>query len=90
MKIVTAQEVKDLMCQLVYDSLGMKATELVTKLAISLSESKSTINEDIDVIALLKEIVDSRELVEVEYVLPNMEHRIKSFLLPKGSSVALD
>jgi len=36
---------------------------------------------------LLQELINSGEVVEVEYTLPNMPYRIKSFLLPKGTSV---
>lgn len=40
-----------------------------------------------DILALILEMVDEGELVEVDYVLPNLNYRIKSFLLPKGTEV---
>ena len=36
---------------------------------------------------LLAELVKEGKILEVEYVLPNMKYRIKSFLLPAGTKV---
>jgi hypothetical protein len=37
---------------------------------------------------MIAELCAEGELVEVEYVLPNMTYRVKTFLLPKGTEIA--
>ncbi len=61
---------------------GCKVTELICHNRIlPLIVSKH------DVIKMIEELCIERELVEIEYILPNMTYRIKSFLLPKGTTV---
>lgn len=40
-----------------------------------------------NVIDLIDEMVKAGDLVEVEYILPTMNYRVKSFLLPKGTKI---
>ena len=38
----------------------------------------------------IQALIDSGDLVEVEYILPSINYRIKSFLLPKGTKILLN
>lgn len=40
-----------------------------------------------NIIKTVEELVMEGELVEIEYVLPSMQYRIKSFLLPKNTNL---
>jgi len=63
----------------VYDLQGCKATVLVTELAVD--------NPKIDWPSILQEAIRDKQVVEVEYILPELNYRIKSFILPKGTEV---
>ena len=41
-----------------------------------------------DLILIIEELVQEKEIVEVEYCLPNSQ-RLKSFYLPKGTEIKL-
>lgn len=43
-----------------------------------------------DFLKNLEELVNSKELVEVEYILPTMDYRIKSLFFPKGTKINLN
>jgi hypothetical protein len=66
-------------------SNGKKAVELVTEVNILLSETGSEFPTDLP--AIIDQMVKDGELVEIEYVLPDMNYRIKSFYLPKGTEI---
>lgn len=76
---MTKDEAKDLIVQVVTEKQGAKATVLAAE------ERLLAIGYDFP--DLVEELVDEDRLVEVEYVLPDMNYRCKSFLLPKGSKV---
>lgn len=65
----------------VTDLNGCKATVLVTELCAE--------NHKIDWPSILYEAINDKLVVEVEYVLPHLDFRIKSFILPKGTKVVL-
>lgn len=58
---------------------GIKATELATKVAIVVD----------DLPEILNYLMQAKRIVEVEFVLPHMEYRVKSFLLPKNTNVRI-
>lgn len=62
-------------------SNGVKATELAAQVA-----SHTLIDTD-QYMLLVQKLIDDGEIVEVEYVLPEMAYRAKSFYLPKGAKV---
>lgn len=68
---------KKLIIEAVTNYQGLKLTELA-----SLDELA-----DIAVVDLVNELIKEGNLVEVEYVLPSMNYRVKSFILPKGTEV---
>ena len=78
---------KALVKQVVKEKQGCKAVELVTFVAMEMAKSPSTSDIDVDLPELIETMTKEGELVEVEYVLPNMDYRVKSFLLPKGTEI---
>jgi hypothetical protein len=63
-------------------AFGIKATEIPVKLA----EKDPNLISMFDP-RIVQKMVDAGRLVEVEYVLPQLEFRAKSFLLPVGTVV---
>ena len=72
---MTKEEQNNIILDLVTSKQGCKATELAVEIATK---------ADID---LVQTLVTEGRLVEIEYVLPNMPYRIKSFLLPKDTQI---
>jgi hypothetical protein len=74
------EQAAKIVLQLVENKQGVKATELAPYLVE---------NQDIHYpwVDLIYELIQKGELVEVEYVLPQLNYRAKSFLLPKGATV---
>lgn len=77
---------KDLILNEVSCCGGLKITELISRVSIKLKEQHQEVGNISDQIAKL---VCEDELIEIEYVLPNFKHKIKSFLLPAGSQVSM-
>lgn len=82
---MTKSDMKADIAATVLECQGCKATELVVKLPEW--TRKGMYDSPFDFVELIEEMVDEGTLVEVEYVLPNMQYRIKSFLLPAGTSI---
>ena len=58
---------------------GCKLTELITRDCVVKLTNRPT--------ELINELIDEGKLVEIEYVLPELEFRVKSYLLPSGTKV---
>lgn len=83
-------EVKNRIVDIVNNVQGLKVTELVVKLMEVLREENlEYVLHEHSVTILVDELVKEGELVEVEYILPGMLYRIKSFLLPANTQVVL-
>jgi hypothetical protein len=73
------------------ESLGaIKGIELVTRVTVRLCEDErkggvTPVSDEI--ISTLNIMVAAGDLVEIEYVVPGMEYRIKSIYMPKGTQV---
>jgi len=74
---MTEEEQKNLILNLVISKQGCKATELAVEIA-----GKADFE-------LISKLVIERRLVEIEYILPYMPYRIKSFLLPKNTQTRI-
>ncbi len=72
-------DIEDLICKIVEEKQGCKVTELAADPRVAIG--------GINFLTALKHVIDSGLIVEVEYVLSNMDYRIKSFLLPKGTRI---
>lgn len=74
--------------QLVIARQGLKAAELPGHL-FGHGTLSALWSDGLDLSNIIDELVRSGDLVEVEYVLPNISYRSKSFLLPGGTRVRL-
>jgi hypothetical protein len=74
------ERTREVILNLVEFYQGLKATELVAMLASHKHEK---------ILETLQVMIDNEEVLEVEYTLPSMPWRVKSFLLPKGTSIQL-
>jgi hypothetical protein len=77
-------EAKEQITKVVEMVQGCKATELVAHPEIVPIIVEFDSGEYFD---MIEELVSEGNLVEIEYVLPNMNFKVKSFLLPKGTTV---
>ena len=66
---------------------GCKATELPVLLREFLNDPQCSQIYQFEIPDLIQEMVQEGMLVEVEYILPNMNYRIKSFLLPANTEI---
>ena len=79
---MTRDEVKNLIVQMVTDLQGVKATKLAAELI--------PVWLEYDAPELFEELVEEGQLVEIEYVLPEMNFRCKSFYFPKVTKVTVE
>jgi hypothetical protein len=83
---VTKDEAKRLICSEVSAMQGCKITELLARpVFYSLHLEGGSTPEYIP--DLIEELIKENRLVEINYTLPNMPYRLKTFLLPAGSRV---
>jgi len=70
---------------------GTPITTIVGELALDMGLPVARVdkvdNPKIDWPSILQEAIRDKRVVEVEYVLPELSYRIKSFILPKGTEV---
>ncbi|MCH8860496.1 MAG: hypothetical protein IH843_05095 [Thaumarchaeota archaeon] len=71
--------------QRVADKQGCKMTELAAE--IDLIEEAH--NKNVNFVDEIYGMIRDGELVEVEYILPNIDYRIKSYLFPDGTDVKI-
>jgi hypothetical protein len=80
--------IKDLIKKTVNENQGIKATELAVSVTTALLEEKQEWTQD-QFFKALEELVHEREIVEVSYVLPTMDYKVKSIYFPKGTEVSI-
>lgn len=62
---------------------GIKSTALVAEVATFIGGHAV----DSDLCKMLDTLIAEGDIIEIEYTLPELEYRVKSFLLPKGSKI---
>jgi hypothetical protein len=69
---------------------GIKGTELVTRLTTELfrREFKGKF-EPSNILQLIEDMVKEGRIREIEYVLPSLDYRVKSFYLPANTEVTI-
>jgi len=75
---------RDIILKAINDSQGIKNVELslkVLSIILPLEFNTDEFHEE------LSYLVEEGEILEIEYTLPSMDYRIKSFYLPKGTSI---
>lgn len=87
---MTEDAIKDLIVEVIQTCQGMKATELPVKLYEHHEALFMEICSALQAWSLHKlaaDLVKEGRIIEIEYILPDMTNRIKSFYLPKGTQV---
>jgi len=74
--------IKDTILQIVNEKQGIKAVELVLKVMDIVNPARFNLEEYNEG---LTQLIHNREIIELEYILPNMENRVKSIYFPKGT-----
>jgi len=77
-------EIKDIISRVINSHQGINGVELVIEVMYQASVTPFPIEEYENA---LIELVTEKEIVEVEYTLPTMDYRVKSWYLPKGTMV---
>jgi len=75
--------IKETVKEIVNKSQGLKAVELSMRV---LTETKYDVKSE-DIIKTIEDLVREGEIVELEYILPQMDYRIKSIYFPKGTNI---
>lgn len=78
---MTRDEAKQFLVDKIISLQGCKATQLASDEEVV----KELSMKDHDVPDLLEELVKEGRIIEIEYVLPEMTWRVKSFYLPPGT-----
>jgi hypothetical protein len=90
---MTIEEYRLIVKTIVNESTGIKAVELATQVAIKTSnhfpmqrtwDESSPSHYDIWEDALTP-LIKNGEIIELEYILPGMDYRIKSIFFPRGT-----
>jgi len=85
---MTKEEAKSLIVSTVERTQGCKATQVLC--LVENEGDMILLARDYNVVELIAELVKERKLVEVEYILPAMNYRVKSFLLPALTKVMIN
>ena len=80
-------DVRQLIIDTVNDTTGIKAVELICRVAPIIYESDCRLQGDIT--AMLEQLVKEGEVVELELLLPHANDRIKSMYFPKGTELRI-
>lgn len=86
MEKVSEEEAIQLIADVVMNHQGCKALTLAAQIA-GYNEMLGFSSDEIA--NLIDKAIKEGMILEIEYVLPNMPYRAKSFLLPKGTEVKL-
>lgn len=73
-------------CGWEFTNSGMKSVELMTRIAFNLKDDpkfRDVMSDEI--ITELELLIQSGEIIEIDFIVPQMPYRVKSFLLPKGT-----
>lgn len=81
------EQLKDHVYDIVVRLQGCKATEIIPRLSL---EALQSLEEGNDISTIIAELINERRLIEVEYELPQMDWRTKSFLLPFKTDVRIN
>lgn len=85
MSKLTKERIKQIIVQYIDSTTGTKAVVLVTNL-MAIDEVRGS---DFDILPLIDELVTERRILELEYVLPDSNYRIRSIYFPKGTELKM-
>ena len=84
---MTKEKLKQIIVELVTDKQGCKSTDLIASDRFIQAWRELAIDETMD--DLIDELVMEERLIQVRYVLSSSSFRLKSFLLPVGTHIAV-
>lgn len=75
---------REVILRMINSHQGIKGVDLALKVMSEINPSVFKVEEYWDA---LNSLIGSKEIVEVEYTLPQLSYRIKSIYFPKGTAV---
>lgn len=81
--MTTKDDVKKHILQIIIDKQGLKATELIAEMTVG-------IINNFDIPSIIDELVFENAIVEIEYIIPTINYRIKSYLLPSNTKISVN
>jgi hypothetical protein len=75
---------EEIITRIVNSSQGIKGVDLSLKVMEEINPHKFSIEE---YNKALDELTKTNQILEIEYILPQMDYRIKSFFLPSGTEL---
>jgi hypothetical protein len=95
--MTTEEKIRQHFLDVMADHTGLKATELTAKVTEAVYTNAQEFNSgDINlpvtkisdkIIEVMNAMIESGDIIEIDYAVPTMDWRIKSFLLPKDSKI---
>jgi len=82
---VEINELKEILKGEINKSNGLKMAELIVLMPREVI-TKSCVD---DIYLAIEQLVKEKEIIEIEFTLPNMSYKIKSFLLPKDTELCI-
>ena len=84
---MTLEKYREMVRVAVNESTGIKAVQLATEIAVTMHKAgeqatKYDIWED-----ALDLLIETGEIIELEYILPDVDYRLKSIFFPKGTKI---
>lgn len=80
-------KIKTLISNAIQECYGIKATELISVVLPKCITIASL--PDVNLIALINEMVSDKEIVELEVILPSCSYRVKSMYFPAGTGISV-
>ncbi len=78
----------DFITTTVTEMQGIKATEMAMIAAEFLLKEGEPLSFN-DYLTCIENLILKKRILEIEYTLPNIDYRAKSFYLPAGSSISI-
>lgn len=80
--------IKETILNIVKGSNGCKMIELASNVSLY-NELRLANLETTDITKIIDEMICSNLLIEIEFVLPDMDYRVKSFLVPGDTEIRI-
>lgn len=83
------EDIRGITLRLVNESTGIKAVELLVQVVRFCVNNKIRQPESLEFAHLLEDMVFTKEIVEVEYIIPSVDYKVKSIFFPKGTQITI-
>jgi hypothetical protein len=78
---MSKEKVKDKLTSYLRGKQGVKGIELASDIEVIKALGDQSFHE------VMEELVEERRVVEIEYTIPSIPYRLKSFFLPEGAVI---